>query len=50
MKKNGQAQLRDQLLLGMASRPTVPVDLEYFAVLRRRVRHDKSAIRPIPSN
>lgn len=50
MKKNGQAQLRDQLLLGMASRPTVPADHEYFAVLRRQVLHTKLVVSPTPSD
>lgn len=50
MKKDGQTQLRDQLLSGKASRPTAPADHEYFAALRRQVLHTKLVVSPTPSD
>lgn len=43
MKSDGYTQLRDLLLSGAASKPTIPADRQYFARLRHRVRQAKSA-------
>lgn len=47
MENERRQQLRGLLLLGAASKPTIPADRQYFAGLRLRVRQGKSAAKPI---